>query len=49
MTYRKVDQAMRRGQQWAEEQVKAGIAITPAPQRRPPLKPSNTSGSNTCS
>ncbi len=29
MAYRKIDQAMRRGKRWAEEQIKAGVAITP--------------------
>ena len=29
MAYRKIDQAMRRGKRWAEEQVKSGVVITP--------------------
>lgn len=29
MAYRKIDQAMSKGKRWAEEQLKAGIRITP--------------------
>ncbi len=29
MAYRKIDQAMRRGKRWVEEQIKPGVAITP--------------------